>query len=153
MDPELAVHRPAALSEVIGRGTSRARFALLLMGTFAAVALTLAGIGLYGVLAYAVRQRTAEIGIRMALGATGSDVRALVFRQAALVLTAGLLTGIAGALALGRWLSTLVFQVSPWDARILATTALLLALTALVAAWVPARRASRIEPATAMQEA
>jgi putative ABC transport system permease protein len=70
----------------------------------------------------------------------------LVFRQAALVLSAGLVVGTAGALVLGRWLSSLVFQVSPWDVRILGTTGLLLTVTALIAAWLPARRASRIQP-------
>jgi ABC-type antimicrobial peptide transport system permease subunit len=104
------------------------------------------------VLAYAVRQRTPEIGIRMALGATSAEVRALVFRQAALVVGAGLAVGTAGALVLGRWLSSLVFQVSPWDVRVLAATAVLLTLAALLAAWLPARRASRIEPRTAMHE-
>jgi ABC-type antimicrobial peptide transport system permease subunit len=74
----------------------------------------------------------------------------LVFRQAALVLSAGLVVGTAGALVLGRWLSSLVFQVSPWDVRILGTTGLLLTVTALIAAWLPARRASRIQPRIAM---
>jgi putative ABC transport system permease protein len=152
MDPELVVHRAARMDEVVGRGASRERFALVLIGVFAAVSLTLAAIGLYGVLAYAVRQRTREIGIRMALGATGTEVRALVFRQAALVLGAGLVVGVAGALVLGRWLSSLVFQVSPWDVRILAGTGLVLTLTAFVAAWVPARRAARVAPRTAMQD-
>ena len=119
MDPELVVHRAASMADVVGRGASRERFALVLMGAFAAVSLTLAAIGLYGVLAYAVRQRTPEIGIRMALGATGGEVRSLVFRQAALVIGVGLVAGIAGALVLARWLSSLVFQVSPTDARIL----------------------------------
>ena len=152
MDPELVVHRPTPMTEIIGRGTSVQRFAVVLMGTFATVSLTLAAIGLYGVLAYAVRQRTTEIGIRMTLGATASEIRSLVFRQASFVLAAGLVAGIAGALVLARWLSSLVFQVSPTDARILAATAMLLTLTAILAAWLPARRASRIQPAMAMHD-
>ncbi len=152
LDPELVVHRPAAMTEIVGRGTSRERFALVLMGTFAVVALMLAALGLYGVLAYAVRQRTPEIGLRMALGATAAQVRTLVFRQAAGVVGVGLVAGVAGALGLGRWLSSLVFEISPWDPRILAATAALLTLTALVAAWLPARRAARVEPRIAMQD-
>jgi putative ABC transport system permease protein len=151
MDPELVVHRAAGMADVVGRGASRERFALVLMGAFAIVSLTLAAVGLYGVLAYGVRQRTPEIGIRMALGATGGEVRALVFRQAAFVLSAGLIAGSAGALVLGRWLSSLVFQVSPWDVRILVVTALMLTMTALIAAWLPARRAAKVEPRIAMQ--
>jgi putative ABC transport system permease protein len=151
LDPELVVYRAAAMTDVVGRGASRERFALVLVGAFAGVSLALAALGLYGVLAYSVRQRTPEIGIRMALGATGAEVQAMVFRQAALVLGVGLVAGTAGALLLGRWLSSLLFQVSPWDFRILATTALLLTMTALVAAWLPARRAARIQPSIAMR--
>ena len=130
MDPELVVHRAGPMADVIGRGSSRERFALTLIGTFAGVSLTLAAIGLYGVLAYAVRQRTTEIGIRMALGASGGEIRRLVFRQAAFVLMAGLVAGTAGSFMLGRWLSSLVFQISPTDARILCATALALTIVA-----------------------
>jgi predicted permease len=152
LDPELVVHRAAPMNEVIGRGVSRQRFALVLMGAFAVVSLLLAALGLYGVLAYSVRQRTQEIGIRMALGATAAQVRALVLRQAAIVIGSGLVVGVAGALLLGRWLSSLVFKVSPWDPRILLATALLLTITGLVAAWLPARRASRMAPNMALQD-
>ncbi len=89
------------------------------MGAFAAVSLMLAALGLYGVLAYAVRQRTQEIGIRMALGATATQVRVSVLRQAALILAVGLVVGIGGAMVLGRWLTTAdLFEVSPSDPRI-----------------------------------
>jgi predicted permease len=152
MDPDLVVYRATAMRDVVGRGASRERFALVLMGAFACVSLTLAAIGLYGVLAYTVRQRTQEIGIRIALGATSAQVRALVLRQAATILAIGLATGIVGALVLGRWLSSLVFQVSPWDPHILVATALLLAFTGLVSAWLPARRASRVSPGIAMMQ-
>ena len=151
LDPELAVHRTAPMTEVVGLGTSRERFALVLMGAFAVVSLMLAALGLYGVLAYSVRQRTQEIGIRMALGATTTQVRTLVFRQAAAVVGTGLVIGIAGALVLGRWLTSLVFEISPSDPRILLVTTLLLAVTGLLSAWLPARRASRVEPRIAMQ--
>ena len=89
------MYRPATMAEIVGRGTSRERFALVLMGTFALVAVALAALGLYGVLAYTVRQRSTEIGIRIALGATAAHVRALVFRQAALVAGVGVAAGSA----------------------------------------------------------
>jgi putative ABC transport system permease protein len=153
LDPDLVVHRAAPMAEIVGRGVGRERFALVVMGAFASVSLMLAALGLYGVLAHTVRQRTQEIGIRMALGATAAQVRVLVLRQAAAVLGFGLIAGLAGAMALGRWLSSLVFQTSPWDLRILLATASLLMVTGLVSAWLPARRASRVAPAVAMQEA
>jgi ABC-type antimicrobial peptide transport system permease subunit len=152
MDPELVVHRAASMGEVVGRGTRREQFALVLMGAFAGVSLLLAALGLYGVLAYAVRQRTQEIGIRMALGATASQVRWTILRQASLVLGTGVLAGTVGALLFGRWLTSLAFQISPWDARILLTAVLLLTITGAVATWLPARRASRVPPGIAMQE-
>jgi ABC-type antimicrobial peptide transport system permease subunit len=153
MDPELIVHRPTPLGDVVGRGASRERFALVLMGAFALVSLGLAVVGLYGVLSYAVSQRTPEIGIRMALGASAAQVRALVMRQAAIVVGIGVVVGLGGALLLGRWLGALAFGIAPSDPAILAATALLLATVSAIAAWLPARRAARIEPRTAMQDA
>jgi putative ABC transport system permease protein len=153
MDPELVVYRPAPMSEVVGRGTSRERFALVLMGAFAGVALTLAAIGLYGVLAYAVRQRTTEIGIRIALGATAADIRGTVLRQASFVLSTGLVVGLVGAIALGRFLTSLAFGISPTDPRIIAGAAVLLLITGLIAAWLPAWRAGRVSPRMAMNQA
>jgi len=152
IDPELVVYRPAALTEVVGRGASRERFALVLMGTFAAVSLILAALGLYGVLAYSVRERTIEIGIRMALGATPADIRFTILSQAAFVLGSGLTAGVGGAFVLGRWLSSFAFGVSPWDPLILLGAALLLSVTGLLAAWLPARRAVRVSPRIAMQD-
>ena len=152
LDPDLVVYREAAMTDVVGRGTRRETFALVLMALFAVVALALAALGLYGVLAYTVRQRTPEIGIRVALGATAAQVRALVLRQAAVVFATGLCAGLAGAFVLGRWLTTVVFEISPWDPRIFASAAAMLACTALVAAWLPARRASRLAPTLALRE-
>ena len=153
MDPELVVHRAAPMTEVVGRGTRRERFALVLMGAFAGVSLMLAAIGLYGILAYAVRQRTQEIGIRMALGATAAQMRLMVVRQASFVLGTGLLAGTVGALVLGRWLTSLAFEISPSDPRIFLAAAGLLTIAGLLAAWLPARRASLVAPRIAMQEA
>lgn len=151
-DPELVTDNAAPMTEVVGRGVSRGRFALVLMSAFAAGASTLAALGVYGVLAYTVRLRTQEIGIRIALGATVARVRAMVLRQAAFVVGIGLVAGIAGALVLGRWLSSLVFEISPWDPRILVVTTVLLTIIALLSAPLPARRASRVEPRIALLE-
>jgi predicted lysophospholipase L1 biosynthesis ABC-type transport system permease subunit len=151
-DPELAVHQAVPLTEVLGRGTKRERFALVLLATFAGVCLLLAAVGLYGVLAYAVRQRTQEIGVRIALGATGGQIRLMVLRLASIPLGTGLLVGAVGALLLGRWLTSLAFGISPSDPRILAAAAVLLTMTGLLATWLPARRAARIEPRLAIQE-
>jgi predicted permease len=152
LDPELVVHRPAVMADVVGRGTSRERFAVVLTASFAGMALGLALVGLYGVLAYTVRQRTAEIGIRIALGATAWNVGLTVFRQAAVLLAIGVIGGTTGAFVLGRGLSSFVFQVSPWDLRILGGTALLFLAIALVAVSIPARRAARIDPVVAIYE-
>jgi ABC-type antimicrobial peptide transport system permease subunit len=114
--------------------------------------LLLAAVGLYGVVAYAVRQRTREIGVRIALGATGSQIRLMVVRLASIPLGAGLVTGAVSALLLGRWLRSLTFGISPSDPRVVLIAAALLTTTALVAAWLPARRAARIEPRIAIQE-
>ena len=152
MDPELVVHRAAPMADVIGRGTRRERFTLVLMASFAGISVMLAALGLYGVLAYAVRQRTREIGIRMALGASAAQVRLTVLRQAAAVIAAGLVAGACGALAFGRWLTALAFGIHPSDPRILLGAAVLLTIIGLLAAWLPARRASRIAPRIAMQD-
>jgi ABC-type antimicrobial peptide transport system permease subunit len=99
-----------------------------------------------------VRQRTTEIGIRIALGATATQVRALVLRQAGLVVAFGVASGFAGALALGRWLEALTFGIAPSDPRILIASAVVLTGVALIAAWLPAQRATTVEPRTAMQD-
>jgi ABC-type antimicrobial peptide transport system permease subunit len=152
IDAELVVHKPATMESVIERGTRRERFALVLMGAFAVVALTLAALGLYGVLAYSVRQRSTEIGIRVALGASAAQVRALVFRDSAAVVSLGVAAGLAGSLMLGRWLEVLAFQISPSDPRALMASTIALAIVASVATWLPARRAATVEPRVAMQD-
>jgi predicted permease len=152
MDAELVVHRAARMTEVIGLRTSRERFALVLMGSFAGMALLLAAIGLYGVLACGVRQQTQEIGIRMALGARAGQVRLAILRQASGVIGAGLLAGTTGALVFGRWLTSLTFEIAPSDPRILLLAVALLSITGLIASWLPARRASQVAPSIAMQE-
>jgi putative ABC transport system permease protein len=152
LDPELVVYRAATMTDVVQRGANRERFALVLMAAFALIALTLAALGIYGVLAYSVRQRSTEIAIRVALGATHTQVRALVLRQAAMVMAAGVCSGVAGALALGRWIEALAFGIEPSDPRVLIVSAVVLGLTALLAAWLPAQRAANMEPHQVMRE-
>ena len=151
LDSELVVHRAASMTDVVGRGSRRDAFALVLMASFAGVSLLLAALGLYGVLAFAVRQRTPEIGIRLALGATGQQVRALVLRQASGVLGIGLAIGTVGAFALAQSMTTVLFQPSPWDPRIFAAAIAVLTATGFTAAWLPARRASRLAPTIALR--
>jgi putative ABC transport system permease protein len=124
-------------------------YSRVLIGCFAGVALVLACLGLYGVLSYGVSQRTREIGVRIALGASGAQVRKLVLRQAAVVLGIGIVIGLVGALALGRWLSSLVYEISPREPSALVATVVLLSVAALIAAWLPAWRASRVDPRVA----
>jgi putative ABC transport system permease protein len=152
LDPELVVYQQARLADVVGKGTARESFALVLMAAFAAVALLLSAIGLYGVLAYTVRERTHEIGIRMALGATAIDIHELVLRQGARLVVLGVAVGLGGALASGRLLSALLFETSPSDPRLLAATVCLLCVVAACALWLPARRAAGVAPTNAMRE-
>ncbi len=121
------------------------------MGHFAGVSPPLAALGFYGMLGYSVRQRTREIGVRIALGATAAQIRQLVLRQTTLFLGAGLVAGIGGSLALGGFLKSLVFGISPTDPRILAVAAVSLVATALLAAWLPMRRAARMDPMMALR--
>jgi ABC-type antimicrobial peptide transport system permease subunit len=144
MDRALVLYTPRPLDEVIGRGRSRERFAMLLIGTFAALALSLAAIGIYGVLAHSVSRRQREIGIRMALGARAASVKSMVVRQGMALAGIGILLGLLGAAGLTRWLATLVFEVSVLDPWALAAAAAILALVALAASYLPAREATRL---------
>jgi putative ABC transport system permease protein len=152
MDPDLAVVNVGTMEEYLSTSLSEARFNMLLLAVFAALALVLSAVGIYSVLAYAVRSRTREIGIRMALGAEGSRlVRMVVFEgmRPALI---GLAIGIAGSLALGRLVATLLFGVASTDLATFAAASALLAVVALAACAVPAWRATRVQPTTALQE-
>ena len=151
IDRELVVHRAASMAHVVGRGSRRETFALALMASFAGESLLLAALGLYGVLACAVRQRTPEIGVRVALGATGRQVRALVLRQAIAVLGVGLAVGMVGAFVLARSMTAVLFETTPWDPRIFVGAVAVLVGTGLIAAWLPARRASRLAPTIALR--
>jgi ABC-type antimicrobial peptide transport system permease subunit len=122
-----------------------------LFGAFAAIALMLAAVGLYGVIAYAVSQRTQEIGVRVALGAQARDVVRLILGQGALLAGIGIVIGLAGALAVTRTLRTMLFGVSPLDLATFVGVSLSLGAIALLASYVPARRAARVDPVEALR--
>jgi putative ABC transport system permease protein len=151
LDPGIPVQRFETLSEAMGREVAPTRFYLLMVATFATVALLLAAIGLYGVVAYLMAQRTQEIGVRMALGAKQSQVVRLVLGQGLRPTLLGLGVGLVLALALGRVAQSLLFQVSPSDPLVLAAVAAMLLVVALLASFLPARRASRVDPVSALR--
>jgi putative ABC transport system permease protein len=151
LDPELPVARVATLDEVVARSISEPRFYMILLGAFAAMAVFLAALGIFGVLSYAVVQRSREIGIRVALGAHPRDVLRMVLGQAARLAALGVVAGLAGAIALSRAIASLLFQLSPTDPATLGTMAALLAAVALVASYLPARRATRVDPLVALR--
>jgi putative ABC transport system permease protein len=139
------------MKQMLADSGSLRRFDLLLLGTFAALALALAMVGVYGVIAYWVSQRTREIGIRMAMGARSADVLRLVLLRGLQIGTIGVGLGVAGALALSRLMSTLLYGVSPADPFTFAMVSMMMALIVLVACFVPARRATRVDPMVALR--
>ena len=151
LDPELPLSDAQPAVEVVADSVRPQRFSMTLVGLFAMVALALAAIGIYGVLANAVTQQTHEIGVRMALGARGASVMWSVLRRALLLMAIGVAIGTAGALALTRVMAGLLYEVHPTDAVTFAGSALLLALLAVTAGLVPAWRATRVDPLVALR--
>jgi len=151
VDPGQPVTRLATMEQIVAASTAQRRLALLLFAAFAAVAILLAAAGIYGVLAGSVTERTREIGLRSALGAAPRDILAMVLLQGARLALAGLALGLAGALALGRFLGALLYAVEPTDPATLVAVVALLALVALFACLLPARRALRVDPMTALR--
>jgi predicted permease len=151
IDPALVLHRPRSMESVLAGHRARERFTLLLMTTFAAIALTLAAVGVYGVLSYAVTQRTHEIGVRMALGARPAQVRGIVMRHGLTLAGLGMAAGLAGAWALSRVLGSLALGVSPRDPLVFGAVTALLATVVTVAGYVPARRATRVDPLASLR--
>jgi ABC-type antimicrobial peptide transport system permease subunit len=151
VDPMLPVERLQAMPEVIKRTTFVDRMLTTLSASFGALATLLAAIGLYGVLAYSVAQRTREIGVRMALGAHTTQVRMMVLGQVGRMVLVGGIIGIAGALALGKTAQAMLFQMSGADPVVMSVSVVLLALVALAAGYVPALRASRVDPMQALR--
>jgi predicted permease len=150
-DSQLAIARERSLEQVFAEATGRQTFNMTLLSVFAGVALILAALGIYGTLSYSVEQRSQEIGIRMALGAEAGDLRKMVIRQGMKLAGLGILIGLAGALALSRLITTLLFGVYPNDPVSFAAIAALLSLVAFLATWLPARRATRVDPLAALR--
>jgi putative ABC transport system permease protein len=151
MDGALVLYQPHTMTGVLGRQIAKDRFVLTLMAAFAGVALSLVAVGIYGVLSYSVNQRVHEIGIRMALGARAAQVRGIVVGQAMLVAGFGMAAGLAGAFGLSRFMRSLLFEVTVTDPTVFAGVALLLGLVAVVAGYIPARRATKIDPMVALR--
>jgi putative ABC transport system permease protein len=147
----LPVSDVETMSRVVSTSISRQRFNMLLMTIFAGAALLLAAIGIYGLMAYSVEQRTQEIGIRLALGAAGSTVRRMVVAQGMRLAIVGVVIGVASAFGLTRFIASLLFGVKMRDPLVFVGIPLALALVALVAVWLPAMRASRVDPLTALR--
>jgi putative ABC transport system permease protein len=146
IDRELVVHEPKSMHSVLARHRAREQFMTLLVGAFAAVALALAAVGVYGVVSYSVTQRTHEIGVRLALGARPAQVRLLVLASGLAPAGIGLVAGLVGAMSLGGVLGTVTFGISPRDPAVLAGVVGVMALITLIAGWVPSRRATRVDP-------
>ena len=151
IDPELAVASVATMNDALRASLARPRFATALLGAFAGVAVVLVAIGLYGVLAYGIAQRTHEIGVRMALGARAANVVGMVVREAALIVAIGLALGAAGAVAMSRVMSGILFETSPTDPLTFGVVLAVLTAVGALAVYLPARRATRVNPMIALR--
>jgi putative ABC transport system permease protein len=151
LDPNVPVSDIAAMDHVVASSMARPRFAMALLSAFAAVALLLGAIGIYGVIAYTVSQRTREIGVRMALGATPSDAMWMVIRRGAVLTLAGIAAGMLAALGATRLLAGLLYGVSPTDPATFVAVAVVSGIVAIIACYVPARRATRVDPTVALR--
>jgi len=150
-DPGIPVPEMVTMRELVSEAAAGRRFQMWLVAAFAVTALALACLGIYGVIAHAVARRTNEMGIRMALGATAGNLMAMVLKQGLAPVAAGLLVGVAAALALERVLRSALFEVSATDPRIIASAVAALGVAATAACLLPARRASRVDPMTALR--
>ena len=149
--PDLPIAGISTMDEAVSASVATPRFRMWLLVAFAATAMLIAACGLYGLMAYAVTQRRREIGVRMALGATRHDVLRLVLTRALRVVVGGLVVGLAGAAGVTRVLQTFLFGVKPTDPVVFTGVTLLLLVVGLIAAWLPARRATRIDPLSALR--
>jgi ABC-type antimicrobial peptide transport system permease subunit len=151
LDPTQPVASVKTLEDVVGSSLADRRLTFSLLAIFSVAALVLAGIGLYGVIAYVVNQRTREFGIRVALGANKRDLLGLVLRRGLLLAGIGLACGIAAAVGLTHLLGKFLYEITPTDPLTFVAVSLLLLLVALFASWLPARRAAKIDPIVALR--
>jgi predicted permease len=151
MDPSLAVAEVRTVDDVVVSAVAQPRFVMVLMSAFSLVALVLALVGVYGVVSYGVGQRTREIGLRMALGAPRDEVVGLMLRKGVAMVATGLVAGLVLALLLSRYLESLLYDVSATDPATFAAVVLGFAVVALLATWIPSRRAARVDPLLALR--
>ncbi|MDQ3009353.1 MAG: FtsX-like permease family protein, partial [Acidobacteriota bacterium] len=151
LDPTQAVTSIATMEQLVAANLARPRFSAVLLNGLSLLALLLAAVGIYGVLAYSVAQRTGELGIRIALGAQGSDILRLVIGQGMWLVVIGVGVGLAASFALTRLIAKLLFGVSATDPLTFALIAALLLGVALAACWIPARRATKVDPMVALR--
>ena len=151
LDSGVPVYQVATMDQLLRASVATQRFNLFLLVLFASLALSLAAVGIYGVVAFGVSRRTREIGIRLALGAHPRDVLWFVVRQGMQHVVVGIVLGITGALALTRLMASLLYSVSPTDPATFVVVSVLLGLVALIACYVPARRAMRVDPIVALR--
>jgi ABC-type antimicrobial peptide transport system permease subunit len=151
LEPQATVDNIATMEQIVSNAISRPRLYAVLLGIFAGVAVALTTIGIYGVMAYLVAQRTREIGIRMALGAERADVMSLVLAQSVGVTVVGVVLGLAGAAAMTRYLHGMLFGLTPLDPATFFVVSLLFVLVAALASYVPARRATHVDPLAALR--
>jgi putative ABC transport system permease protein len=152
IDPDLPLSHIQTMSEQVAESVAQTRFQTVLLAAFSALALLLGSVGVYGVLSYSVVSRTREIGIRTALGGRPVDILRLILRQGLLLVVSGLALGVVLSLAAGRLLESLLFEVKPWDGGNLAVVCLLLGAVGLLAGYLPARVAARIDPTAALRD-
>jgi putative ABC transport system permease protein len=151
IDSREVVYNVQTMNEVVSNSFAARRLSMLLLGVFAALALALACVGIYGVISYLVGQRTHEIGVRVALGAQPGDVLRLIIGQGALMALLGVAIGVAAALLLTRLMASQLFGVSPHDPLTFAAVAMLLMIVSIAACYIPARRAMRVDPVVALR--
>jgi len=151
VDPRQSIYDTGALESLVQRSLVRQRFSMTVITGFAVLALVLCASGIYGIISFTTSQRTREIGVRMALGADAPMIRRMVLREGSMVILAGLVAGLVGALLGSRFLQTLLFEIRPSDPVTMVVVSVALGLIGLAACYVPARRATRVDPLTALR--